>query len=136
MNNKTTNLYDLATHRESKKAIHTSKVIDKTVPAIDNTINASRKSLIALIDNKSFSFKKPIDSIEEFEELIAFLKNNWIEDITVYLKNGNRIINPEESIWQDTFKFSDEASILLFELCSVMYNYTITERWTILISSK
>lgn len=99
-------------------------------------VEESTAKIIALIDRKSFSFRKSIESKEAFEEVIEYLKRNWIKDLNVSLKDWTEIVDNIQAVWHDTFIFSDEASIFLLDLLWNIYDYSITGTWNTLIVAK
>lgn len=125
-----TNVFSLEVHRSK---ISQTPFLAKPV---SESVEQSNKKLIALIDKRVFTFRKPIVSVEEFDELIARLERQWIKDTQVALKSWILITNSEQAVWQDTFMFSDEASIFIFDLLWILYDYWVTDKWNPLIISK
>lgn len=95
--------------------------------------------ILVLINNRTFSFLKPIESTQEYNELIDYLRNKWIKDLRVYLKDWTEILDPEQAVWQNTFTFGDDASALLHKVlwylyeCWDLYKHYVTDNWTPII---
>lgn len=124
------NVYSLDAH---KAQLNQTAQLAKTVAM---TLEESKQKLVALIAERSFSFRKPITSVEEFDELIALLEKQGIQDTSVALKDGTIITDSVQAVGHDTFMFSDEASEFLFDLLWAMYDYWVTNKGNPLIVAK
>lgn len=128
--NAKSNVFSLDAHRAQ---LTKTAQLAQTVAA---SLQESQQKLVALIAERSFSFRKPIVSAEEFDELIAMLKKQGIQDTSVALKDGTLITDSVQAVGQDTFMFSDEASAFLFDLLGAMYDYSVTDKGNPLIVAK
>ena len=110
---------------------------------INQTVWVTKENLLILIEpthSKKWtkvSFKHTIETPEEYTELLVFLNNNWIEDLTIRLPNGKLIENPKEAVWQDTFIFHDKWIIsLLSELYQKNIQANVIQKWNAIFISR
>lgn len=125
----TNNVIDLNAYRKSLDAKN-----EQNKPWL--LAEESKEKVIALIDRKSFNFRKSIESETEFRDLMNYLKNLWIKDLKVCLKDWTEIVDAEQAVWQDSFIFSEEATIFLFELLAEMHKESVTPTWETLIIAR
>lgn len=103
---------------------------------IKKTVWATKENLLVLMEpthSKKWikvSFKHTVEAPEEYTELLVFLNEKWIEDLTIRLPNGKIIENPKEAVWQDTFIFHDKWIIsLLSDLYQKNVQANVTQKW-------
>ncbi len=78
--------------------------VQSTLDKID-----SNAKVLALIEWRSISFRKPLEKVEDMEGVLKWLKNKWVKDLLVRNLEWDVIEDFEEVIWLDTFIFSFEA---------------------------
>jgi len=71
-------------------------------------------NLLSLLEKKEhwtiMRFKHAIESLEEAQEIILLLKKRWFKNIVIAKPDWKIIDNLGQTIWLDTFIFSDDIA--------------------------